>query len=157
MTTEITEQALAAARQTWGDALIAISTAFDQRGIDAARTVAGAALDTAYGLTPGPFCLSRRWPTETDGTIPTAPLPTSLAIATITQMTAVLALKAGDLSFHKPLVTYTGDVAMWMGSVTFTDKNGTVLKVDKSWGYKMDQAGTLRIVLHHSSLPYQPE
>ena len=48
------------------------------------------------------------------------------------------------------------NVAMWMGWVTFTDKDGTVTKVDKSWGYKKDEAGVLRIVLHHSSLPYQP-
>jgi hypothetical protein len=50
-----------------------------------------------------------------------------------------------------------GDVAMWMGRVTFTDKNGDITQVDKSWGYIKDKAGTLRIVLHHSSLPYQPE
>ena len=49
-----------------------------------------------------------------------------------------------------------GDIAMWMGWVTFTDKNGSVTKVDKSWGYKKDEEGTLRIVLHHSSLPYSP-
>ena len=39
---------------------------------------------------------------------------------------------------------------------TCTDKDGNVTKVDKSWGYKKDAEGTLRIVLHHSSLPYQP-
>ena len=27
-----------------------------------------------------------------------------------------------------------GDVAMWMGWVTFIDKNGDITKVDKSWG-----------------------
>ena len=101
MTTEITEQALAAARQTWGDALIAISTAFDQRGIDAARTVAGAALDTAYGYELGPVLFKPTFgQRRTDSVqLGTAPAPFSLAIATITQMTAVLALKAGDLSF----------------------------------------------------------
>ena len=50
-----------------------------------------------------------------------------------------------------------GDVAMWMGQVTCTDKHGDITVLDKSWGYKKDEAGTLRIVLHHSSLPYQPE
>lgn len=29
-----------------------------------------------------------------------------------------------------------GDVAMWMGRVTLTDKEGTVTQVDKSFGYK---------------------
>ena len=32
------------------------------------------------------------------------------------------------------------------GMVTFTDKNGSVTKVDKSWGYKKDGDGVLRIV-----------
>ena len=50
-----------------------------------------------------------------------------------------------------------GDIAMWMGRVTFTDKNKGITKVDKSWGYKRDETGTLRIVLHHSSLPYQAD
>jgi hypothetical protein len=49
-----------------------------------------------------------------------------------------------------------GDVAMWMGWVILTDKDGQVTTVDKSFGYKKDDAGTLRIVLHHSSLPYEP-
>ena len=48
------------------------------------------------------------------------------------------------------------DVAMWMGWVTFTDKDNQVTKVDKSWGYQKDPDGRLRIVLHHSSLPYSP-
>jgi hypothetical protein len=39
--------------------------------------------------------------------------------------------------------------------VNFKDKNGDLTKVDKSWGYKMDPNGMLKIVLHHSSLPYQ--
>jgi hypothetical protein len=28
--------------------------------------------------------------------------------------------------------------------------------VDKTFGYKRDATGALRIVLHHSSLPYSP-
>ena len=52
--TEITEQELAGARKIWGDALIAISRAFEEEGIDAARVVANGALDTAYGFHLGP-------------------------------------------------------------------------------------------------------
>ena len=45
---------------------------------------------------------------------------------------------------------------MWMGRVDMTDKDGNVTTVDKSFGYKKDADGVMRIVLHHSSLPYQP-
>jgi hypothetical protein len=43
-----------------------------------------------------------------------------------------------------------------MGKVRLTDAEGNVTEVDKTWGYKRDEAGNLRIVLHHSSLPFQP-
>ena len=33
--------------------------------------------------------------------------------------------------------------------------NDNVTKVDKSWGYKKTKNGSLKIVLHHSSLPYE--
>ena len=49
-----------------------------------------------------------------------------------------------------------GDVAMWMGWIYCIDKDGRTTKVDKSFGYKKDADGALRIVLHHSSLPYSP-
>jgi hypothetical protein len=44
---------------------------------------------------------------------------------------------------------------MWMGSFTLIDRDGQITKVDKSWGYKLDGNGNLRIMLHHSSLPYE--
>ena len=33
---------------------------------------------------------------------------------------------------------------------------GNLTKVDKTWGYVRGGDGKLRIVLHHSSLPYSP-
>ena len=47
------------------------------------------------------------------------------------------------------------NIAIWMGSVTLTSKNGDILKVDKSLAYKKLSNGNLKIVLHHSSLPYK--
>jgi len=44
---------------------------------------------------------------------------------------------------------------MWMGWVSLTNQNGEIVKVDKSWGYKRSSNGSLKIILHHSSLPYQ--
>ena len=44
---------------------------------------------------------------------------------------------------------------MWIGWVTLVNDNGDEVKVDKSWGYRKDDNGRLKIVLHHSSLPYE--
>ena len=46
------------------------------------------------------------------------------------------------------------DVATTMGNVLITDKDGKVTTVDKTWRFLKDDSGKLRIVVHHSSLPY---
>jgi hypothetical protein len=51
-------------------------------------------------------------------------------------------------------VFIAGDSASSMGNVMITDKKGQVTTVDKTWSYVKDDAGKLRIVVHHSSLPY---
>ena len=44
-------------------------------------------------------------------------------------------------------------IAIWMGWVTLSNKDGDIVKVDKSWAYKRLSNGDLKIVMHHSSLP----
>ncbi len=158
--TEITEQELAGARKIWGDALIAISRAFEEEGIDAARVVANGALDTAYGFHLGPVLFK---PTLASGE-QTFRTTREGALAYFVGHSEEYPGDGGfGIKGWRSVVAETaasfiqGDVAMWMGWVTFTDKNKGITKVDKSWGYKRDETGTLRIVLHHSSLPYQAD
>ena len=49
-----------------------------------------------------------------------------------------------------------GNIALAMGNVFLTDQSGKEIVVDKSFGYRLAPDGVLRIVLHHSSLPYVP-
>jgi hypothetical protein len=49
-----------------------------------------------------------------------------------------------------------GDVAIAMGNVRLKDAKGDVVTVDKTFGYLRRADGALRIVLHHSSLPFAP-
>jgi hypothetical protein len=39
--------------------------------------------------------------------------------------------------------------------VNFIDKNNRTVRVDKSFGYVRDKNENLKIVLHHSSLPFE--
>lgn len=50
-----------------------------------------------------------------------------------------------------------GDIALAMGNVVLTDSKGGKTVVDKSFGYLRDRDGRLHIVLHHSSLPFDPQ
>jgi len=43
-----------------------------------------------------------------------------------------------------------------MGNVWVTDKDGNEIMVDKTFVFKKGEDGKLRIIVHKSSLPYQP-
>lgn len=49
-----------------------------------------------------------------------------------------------------------GSVAITMGNVWVTDKNGKEVMVDKTWVFKKGDDGKLRIIVHKSSLPFKP-
>ncbi len=49
-----------------------------------------------------------------------------------------------------------GSVAITMGNVWVTGKDGKEVMVDKTWVFKKGKDGKLRIIVHKSSLPYSP-
>lgn len=53
-------------------------------------------------------------------------------------------------------IIINGTVAVTTGNIYLYDKDGKETVVDKTWGFKMDEYGKLKIFLHHSSLPYKP-
>lgn len=50
-----------------------------------------------------------------------------------------------------------GDIAITMGNVWLTAKDGTEVMVDKTFVFKKDPDGKLRLIVHKSALPYSPE
>lgn len=48
----------------------------------------------------------------------------------------------------------SGDTAMSMGNYFFTKTDGSEIKVEYSFGFERMEDGELKIVLHHSSLPF---
>jgi len=49
-----------------------------------------------------------------------------------------------------------GSVAITMGNVWVTDKEGNEVMVDKTWVFKKGDDGKLRIIVHKSALPFIP-
>ena len=49
-----------------------------------------------------------------------------------------------------------GSVAITMGNVWLTDKEGNEVMVDKTWVFRKSKDGKLRIIVHKSALPYTP-
>jgi len=153
----ITESEVLAAQKAWGDALVSISTTYDTEGKDAAKALAGKVIDEAYGYQ---FGLVLFKPT----------LTTSPQTFRTTRASALAYFVGDDPAFPKDKgfalngwrkvesknvgIFIAGDTATSMGKVTLTDKDGNVITVDKTWQFFKDDTGKLRIVVHHSSLPY---
>ncbi|WP_461057142.1 hypothetical protein [Silanimonas algicola] len=154
----VTEAEVVAAQAAWCNALVAISKEGETRGPAAAKALAGQVLDAAYGYNLGPVLFK---PTLTEapqtfrttragalayfvGGDPAFPRDTGFALKGWT------ACAAENAAIH-----INGDVATTMGNVMITGKDGNVTTVDKTWTFKKTDDGKLRIVLHHSSLPYR--
>ncbi|TAE61091.1 MAG: hypothetical protein EAZ87_03480 [Nostocales cyanobacterium] len=153
----ITEAEVLAAQKAWGDALVAISTTHDQQGKAAAKALASQIIDQAYGYQYG-LVLFKPTLAEAPNTFRT------------TKEGALSYFVGGNSSFPDDTgfalkgwrkvevrnagIFIVGSVATTMGNVSMTDKNGKVTTVDKTWKFVKDKDGKLRIVAHHSSLPY---
>ena len=157
--TNITEAEVKAAQDAWGKALIQISDDHASGGLSKAKATANAVLDGAYGYNMGVVLFK---PTLTHGqqtfrTTKAGALAYFVGDDKSYPSDSGFALKGWKKYEYKNAAVYiNGDMAITMGNVHLTDKDGKVTTVDKTWGFKKDDKGQLRIVLHHSSLPFQP-
>jgi hypothetical protein len=153
----ISESEVLAAQKAWGEALVAISTTYDTKGQAAAKALAEKVIDEAYGYQFG-FVLFKPTLTLAPQTFRT------------TRAGALAYFVGGDPAFPMDKgfalrgwrkveiknagIFITGNTATTMGNVMLTDKQGKTTTVDKTWQFIKDDRGKLRIILHHSSLPY---
>ncbi|GGJ64931.1 phosphoribosyl-AMP cyclohydrolase [Sphingopyxis bauzanensis] len=154
----ITAAEVEAAQRAWGYALVAIATEYDTKGHAAAKQLAENVIDSAYGYGLGPVLFKptlaaapTTFRTDRDGAIsyfvggnPAYPGDSGFALK---GWRSYEIENAGILT--------NGNSATSMGNVTVIDASGNRTTVDKTWGYVRGADGKLRIVLHHSSLPYQ--
>lgn len=155
----ISEADVIAAQAAWCQALVDINATYEKDGQPAAKALAEQVIDAAYGYQMGAVLFK---PTLT--VAPQTFRPTRAG--------ALAYFVGGDSEFPNDTgfalkgwtacesvnnaIFITGDSATSMGNVNITGKDGAVTTVDKTWKYVKDDAGALRIVVHHSSLPYTP-
>jgi hypothetical protein len=153
----ITSTEVQAAQHAWCKALVDISTTHAQSGQPAAKALAERVIDAAYGYQMG-------------GVLFKPTLTTNPQTFRPTRAGALAYFVGGDAAFPKDTgfalkgwtrcevannaIFISGDSATTMGKVNITGKDGKVTTVDKTWKFVKDDAGKLRIVVHHSSLEY---
>ncbi|MDO5529422.1 MAG: phosphoribosyl-AMP cyclohydrolase [Paracoccus sp. (in: a-proteobacteria)] len=156
----ITVDEILAAQKAWGVALMKISKAWREGGIEAARPVAEKALDDSYGYALGPVLFK---PTLASGA-QTFRLTRNAALAYFIGHSdeypgdAGFALRKWEGYRNENAAFFIeGAVGTVMGKVFLKDTDGNETVLDKTWQYRKDDKGTVRIVVHHSSLVYTPE
>ncbi|NBB52826.1 phosphoribosyl-AMP cyclohydrolase [Rhizobium sp. CRIBSB] len=155
----ITVAEVEAAQRAWGDALVAISTEYSRNGQAAATRLAGQVLDSAYGYNLGAVAFK---PTLTSGettfrTTREGALAYFVGGNTRFPTDTGFALKGWrSYAIDNAAIIINGTTAISTGNVMLTNDRGEVTTVNKTWGWVRDANGALRIVLHHSSLPYSP-
>jgi hypothetical protein len=152
----ITERDVTQAQKAWGDALVRISTDYETGGIEKARATAKSVIDAAYGYDSGPVLFKPTLTTapQTFRTTREGALAYFVGNDKAFPNDTGFALKGWrSVEIRNEAVRIDGDTAKTIGKVLITDKNGKVTEVDKSWAFKRDANGALRIVVHHSSLP----
>ena len=153
----ISEPEVQSAQQAWCKALVDISATHTGSGQAAAKALAEKVIDAAYGYQLGAVLFK-----------PT--LTVNPQTFRTTRAGALSYFVGGDPAFPKDTgfalkgwnkcepvnaaIFIAGNSATTLGKVSFTAKDGKVTTVDKTWSFVKDDAGKLRIVLHHSSLEY---
>jgi len=147
----VTKEDVLSAQKTWGDAIVAIGKA------ENAEEKAQKVIDRLYAYD--------------EGTVLFKPTLASESPFRSSETTALSYFVGGEISEDKgfALAPYTNvrfenegiithcDTALSMGEYFFTKTDGEEIKVEYSFGYIRDENSDLKINLHHSSLPYQPQ
>lgn len=157
MNGNISEQQVLDAQNNWCNGLLAISKSYATGGFAAAEKTASKILDQAYGYQYGAVAFK-----------PTLTQPPQTFRGT--KAGALAYFVGGNPSYPndkgfaiKPwrtcmirnqVIQFHGDLAITMGNVDLTDSSGKVTTVDKTWAFLREPDGEVRIVLHHSSLPF---
>lgn len=160
---KITKAEVNAAQQAWCDALVAIGKTSTEGGD--AKALATKVLTEAYDYDNGKvffkptlaFGKNTFRPTKAGalsyfvGGDPNFPEDKGFAL------TPWVKARYDNLGDGDEGIQIHGDIAITMGNVWVTKKDGTEVMVDKTFVFRKCEDGKLRLIVHKSSLPFSPE
>jgi len=156
----VTQQMVEDAQQAWGDGIVEISTAHNAGNNEHIQTAMDH-INNLYSYEDGPVLFKPTLAADVqfrgdfegalsyfigpDATTPISEDDPGFAVKDWT-----------TVRFENEEIIISGTTAMAMGNYFFTNTDNEETKVEYSFGYFLDSEGALRINLHHSSLPYDP-
>ncbi|MEM7692832.1 MAG: phosphoribosyl-AMP cyclohydrolase [Pseudomonadota bacterium] len=152
----ITEQDVIAAQTAWGEGIVAIAATHTEGGDFEARASEHIQTLYAYG-TDGMPVLFKPTLAADDQFRETFDEALSYFIGTEGTEDSGFAIKGWtNVRWESNGIFTAEDTAMAMGNYFFTGPDGNETKVEYTFGYVRDDAGNLKINVHHSSLPFSP-
>jgi len=153
----ISETEVLQTQKAWREALVAISREYGDHGMKPAHDMATKVIDATYEYQWGQVLFKptltqepQTFRTDREGALsyffghkPKHPGDTGFALN-----------GWREVGFENAAILLDGERTTTLGKLSFTDKDGKVTTVDKSWTFRKDDEGTIRSVQHHSSLPY---
>lgn len=149
----ITVAEIEEAQRKWGDGIVSIATAHNIGGNYV--EIATKHVEHLYAYDLGEV-LFKPTMASTDQFRPTFESALSYFVASngVCQEDSGFAIKGWTaVRFENSGIIINESNAIAMGNYFFTDEDGNETKVEYTFGYILDDASNLRIVLHHSSLP----
>ena len=150
----ITKQDVIAVQEQWGNGIVKIGAAFMEKQDYTAA--AQEHIDTlyAYGISTVLFKPTKA---AEDQFRPTVESALSYFVATngVCKEDKGFAIQPWTkVRFENSEILIQGNTATAMGNYFFTTTEGEEVKVEYTFGYMLDENGSLRINVHHSSLPF---
>ncbi|MDG1051065.1 MAG: hypothetical protein P8M11_02290 [Planctomycetota bacterium] len=150
----ITKDQVLAAQQAWGDGIVRIAAAHANKGDFVTVATDHVTNLYAYGMTPVLFKPTLAAEAQFRSTFEEA-MSYFVAANGVCPEDSGFAIKGWTaVRFENVDVITSGSTATAMGNYFFTSPEGDEVKVEYSFGYFLAGDGSVRINLHHSSMPY---
>ena len=158
----ITEAEVNAAQQAWCDGLVKIGKVYKEKGDY--KAVAGQLIDDLYDFKDGKVFFrptlafgKNAFRTTREGALSyfvggNKDFPEDAGFALKQWVKVTYDNNAGENG-----VQIHGDIAITMGNVFLTGADGKEVKVDKTFVFRRCEDGKLRLCVHKSTLPFDPE
>lgn len=152
MSTVITPHDIEKAQENWATAIVDIGAAFTEKKNYV--SVAEQTIDNLYGYEYGPVLFKPTKASEMPFRFTKEDALSYFVKGHISEDAGFALQPWVAVRFDNQDVVIHHDTALAMGHYFFTNTNQESIKVEYSFGYFLDKTQTLRIQLHHSSLPY---
>jgi hypothetical protein len=149
----INEHQVQEVQAAWGDAIVTIGAAPTW---EAAHTLALQAVQDLYQIDEGTllFCPTKASDEQFRATLQDAVSYFVGRDPTHSEDKGFALEPWTSVRFENAGIVCRADVAMAMGNYFFGRTDGSELRVEYSFAYVRDDAGSIRIQMHHSALPY---